>query len=200
MIEWKGHPVPWVARWSGEVIQQPVQIGLLPDGSTRAFYDDGNEDRDAHGVLWFREGIGRTGEPQFGEVSIYRQRACMQKRLCQVCGQKIQSKVIRWLLHPDQIIRTPRADAVLTMSPPTCDDCIDLSIGECPVMKNKRVVARVLEYEPWGVYGTVARFGEDGQGQTSGRSYIDYSRTDVSMQQVIAKQLIVKWTKFVMED
>lgn len=201
-LEWKGQPVPWVALWSGESIAGPIQVGQMPDGRVRAFYEDGNEFRDDRDVLWMREGIGRTGVPNFGEVSAFRQRAAMRRRLCQVCGEKIESKVIRWLLHPSQIVTTPRTNSAITISPPTCDDCVDLSISKCPVMKrdDSRVIARVLEYEVWGVWGTIARFGEDGQGQTSGRNYIAYDRPDIDMQAVIAKQQVVKWTKFVMED
>ncbi|NUS02090.1 MAG: hypothetical protein HOV97_05945 [Nonomuraea sp.] len=200
---WKGRPVPWVARWSGEVCADPLSVGEFEDGTCRVFYVDGNEVRDEHDVLWMREGITRAGEPQFGEVSIYRQRASMRKRLCQVCGQKIISPVIRWLVHPEQIV--PRDDGTaLTMSPPTCDSCVDLSMVACPVMKHedKRVIARVLEYEVWGVLGIVARFDEMGRGQqTTGRNMIDYSRTDYpfNFQQVVAKQQVVRWTKFRVE-
>ena len=92
---------------------------------------DGNEDREYNGILWMREGLTRAGEPEFGQVSIYRQRACMRRRQCQVCGQKITSPVIRWLLHPSQI---SGGEDTVTCSPPTCDACIELSIGECPVV------------------------------------------------------------------
>ena len=202
VLEWKGHPVPWVTRWSGEVVWVPVQVGQREDGAVVAFYEDGREVRDDNGVLWMREGINRAGEPQFSEVSAFRQRAAMRRRLCQVCGEKIASPVIRWLVHEAQLHR--QADgSVVTISPPTCDDCVDLSMNVCPRMKRAdgRIIAKVLEYEIWGVWGTVARFGEDGAGQTTGKNLINYHRTDYPFgwKQVIAKQQAVRWTKFTLE-
>lgn len=201
MLQWKGHPVPWVARWTGEVDQTSVSVGIeRATGITVAFYEDGIENRDEHGVLWHREGINRTGTPQFGEVSVYRQRAAMRHRLCQVCGEKIEGRLIRWLLHPAQIVE--RNGKTITMSPPTCDPCIELSKAECPAMKRERVIAKVLDYEPWGVYGTVVRMNDAGDVQTTGRTYIEYDRKDFAFdyRAVIAKQQIVEWTKFIIEE
>lgn len=200
LMQWKGRPVPWVARWSNEGNQTPIRIGRRTDGRIEASYEDGVEIRDDNGILWHREGLTRSGTPEFGEVSVYRQRAAMRHRLCQVCGTKIEGRVIRWLLHPDQIVQ--RDGKTLTSSPPTCDSCVNLSIVECPAMKRERMIARVLEYQLWGVYGTATRFGADGQAETTGRTYIEYGRTDYPFdyRAVIAKQQVVEWTKFVLED
>lgn len=202
VLEWKGHPVPWVTRWSGEVSPVPIQVGQREDGSVVAFYEDGREDRDDNGVLWMREGINRAGTPQFSEVSAFRQRAAMRRRLCQVCGEKIATPVVRWLLHEAQL--HPRNDgSILTISPPTCDSCVDLSMSACPRMRQQegRIIARVLEYEVWGIWGTVVRYSEAGA-QTTGKNLISYSRTDYpfDFHQVVAKQQAVRWTKFVIEE
>lgn len=204
--EWRGLPVPYAARWTGEVKREPATVGVDPaDGKLHVYYPDGNEVRDDHGVLWLREGTTRAGEPEFGELSVYRQRACMLRRKCQVCGNRIESRVIRWLLHPKQIVtnRDPRLrgeDVTLTSSPPTCDDCIEKSITLCPVMSEQRVIARVLEYEVWGVTGLLVKYDQEGVLHQSKEWGVAGYHWDFPFTQVVAKQQVVAWTKFVMED
>lgn len=197
---WNGLQVPWVARWSGEVVKAPVSVGTLANGGIEVFYDDGVEIRDDYGVLWMREGVTRGGEPYLGQVSVHRQRACMRRRACQVCGRKIDTPVIRWLLHPKQIVTRPDGRTI-TMSPPTCDECVELSKSQCPVMKNERVIVKVLEYKTWGVMGMLARLSQDGTVQKADQCMIEYARTDYdfTFKQIIAKQQLVEWTKWVVE-
>ena len=190
-----------MARWTGEVVRVKATVARNPyTGQVLTSYEDGNEDREDNGILWMREGLTGAGEPEFGQVSIYRQRACMRRRQCQVCGQKITTPVIRWLLRPDQIVRV--GEDTVTTSPPTCDACIPLSISECPVMSKERVIARVLEYELWGVSGLIVRYDpETGKAQQSKRALIAYGREKYpfDLTAVIAKQQAVRWTKWVME-
>lgn len=195
----KGRPVPWVARWSDEAPTGPAQIGIRADGSCAVYYEDGVENREDNGVLWIREGIRRGGTPEYSQVSAYRQRASMRHRLCQVCGSKIETPVIRWLLDPRQI-NTSRAGVTRTISPPTCDACIPLALELCPALKKDHAIAKVLEYEITGVWSTVVRV-VDGEAQQTNEVMVDYDRTDYpfAFTQVIARQQVVTWTKFVME-
>lgn len=197
---WKGRPVPWVARWSGEQLDEPAQVAYTPEGDLFIYYADGREFRDEHGLLWIRENVDRAGTPEYAQVSATRQRNSMLHRLCQVCGDEIQEPVIRWLIDPRQI-RNGAEGETITYSPPTCDGCVQLSLTLCPAMKKSHVVVRVLEYEVWGVSASVIRIHE-GRAQESKEGMIRYGKTGYpfGMHQVVARQQIVEWTKFRVED
>src|SRR5438445_6042211 len=154
---YKGLQVPWVTRWTGEVPAGAQVDVVLEQGEPVVRYADGIEFRDDHGVLWQREGIRRGGEPQFAQVSAYRQRAAMRGGKCQVCGQRITDRPIRWLMDPVQLTHL-RDGTALTFSPPTCTGCVDVALDACPHLRNNdRLILSVLEYRIWGVWGDMVR-------------------------------------------
>jgi len=197
--QWNGHPVPWVTRWSGEVVEEPVQLSITREG-TWIGYKDGLENRDATGLLWKREGLGRSGEPQFAQLNTYRQRACMTRRKCQICGSKINERPIRWLMSKQQLHLLDEGQA-LTMSPPTCASCIPLALELCPHLKaSPHVILKVLEYEPWGVYGQAVTVDRDsGKGRKLNGAYVPFENPPVELTAVCAYQAVVRLTKFVIE-
>lgn len=151
-----GRPVPWVTRWTNEVANDRYSLALERDRTIT--YADRNNNHDAHGILWQREGISRGGEPDWRTVSTYRQRASMQRRLCQVCGDKIPPGPIRWLMPIDDGYQTYEGvdgvEGMLTWNPPTCDGCVDLALSLCPHLKaHGYQILKVLDYEYWGVSG-----------------------------------------------
>lgn len=195
--QWKGHPVPWVTRWTGEVSHDKAKLSLTREGLL-VHYEDGRENRDQGGILWMREGLTRAGAPEFSQVNAYRQRLSMSRRRCQVCGRKIESKVIHWLMVPEQLQTTPDGRTV-TVSPPTCDDCIPLALELCPALKRGHIVVKVLEYVPWGVQGMVVGH-KDGRA-TQHNARVEYARDDYPFPKtcVVARQSVVEFTKFVVE-
>lgn len=152
--QWKGRPVPWAAKWSGEEIPDRLSATILPDGP-RVVYPDGNEDRDSYGYLWRREGISRGGEPQFAQLNAYRQRASMRVPRCHVCGARLpRGKPVRWLLPAGGTFRSADGQAVLTHSPPTCDGCVPLARRLCPALRARgSVLLEVRDFRLWGVIG-----------------------------------------------
>lgn len=195
--QWKGRPVPHVARWTGEVIREPYSVGYLPGtGNPKFVYQDGNEDR-RYGVLWQREGISRNGEPMYAAVNTYRQRACMDRRKCQICGNKITTPVIHWLMPIGENEGVQWLDdRALTTSAPTCDDCIPLALDLCPHLRmHGYEIYKVLEYEPWGVYGEAI----DYRTRQRFQNYVSFTENygpGFNLGLVLAKQLAVEWTKF----
>lgn len=191
--QWKGHPVPWVARWSNEVIREPYGIMRTRDG-TMFGYHDGNEFRDGRGILWQREGLNRGGEPKFAQVNTYRQRASMRKCLCQVCGKKIDERPIRWLMPLEGV--QWKDDEALTVSAPTCSDCIDVALELCPHMKHSgHEILNVLEYSEWGVYGEAMLK----TGQRIRPTFFGYDQDygpNFSWELVFAKQIVVRLDKY----
>lgn len=199
--QWNGRPVPWVTRWSGEVIEESLTISLHPERrEIMVGYRNGNENREPSGILWQREGITRGGEPQWAQVSTYRQRASMTRRKCQVCGRKIESRVIRWLI-PKRLLETTEDGETLTTSPPTCDSCIPLALELCPFLKKSGewVILRVLEYEAWGVLGEAVAYDKEKHATQRLRgAMIKYDKEypRISPGAVIAKQQVAQLTKF----
>jgi hypothetical protein len=201
--QWKGRPVPWVTRWTGQIVNESLMVSVDTDGDVWARYRGGDENREQSGILWMKEGLNRNGEPEFSQMSAYRQRASMAKRLCQVCGQKINDRPIRWLLSKYQMDHTPEGE-ILTISPPTCERCIPLAMRLCPHLKDRdhAAVATVLKYEIWGVYGSVVYVDQQLRSQEKRGVLVPYDRDDLPFpyQSVIARQLVARWTKFILED
>lgn len=196
--QWKGHAVPWVARWTGQVYGRPAQVTTI-EGRSNLFYEDGHEIRDEHhGILWIREGLTRNGDPEFAQVSAHRQRMAMRRRLCQICGGGLPDGVINWLMHPDQL-EVRQDGSTLTQSPPTCDACIPLALKLCPALKKSHQIVKVLEYQLWGVSGLIVSVDEDRKVQQSRRNVlIQYGREGWNYGAVVAKQQVVELTKFVL--
>lgn len=199
--QWKGHAVPWVARWSAQTSPNAygVKVVQKPDGyRLRIDYQDNNW-RDQHGVLWQQEGLVRGGEPQFGMVSTWRQRAAMVRRLCQVCGNKIEGPLTPWILDLMETQMVEILDGFhLTATAPVCESCITLAQRLCPHLStggNK--VYDVLEYEIWGVFGEVVTMAENGPKRFQANiGYREDYGEKFSLGAVLAKQQVVKLIKF----
>jgi hypothetical protein len=202
--QFKGHPVPWVTRWSHERSADRLNYGvqITKDGSFRLGYKDGKDVRDGTGMLWQREGIARGGEPEWAAVNTYRQRSSMRRCQCQVCGKKIDERPIRWLMPPDGIEQVDE-DTLITMQPPTCSECIPLALELCPNLKKHGYqILKVLDYKPWGVYGDVVMMSEGGLRKF--KSAVSYDTTmygpEFRLSHVMAQQAVVQLGKFVVEE
>lgn len=200
--QWKGHAVPWVTRWTGEISETVGQVSMVttPEGPRIEIgYKDGLENRDANGALWIREGINRSGEPQFSEFNTYRQRAAMTKVRCQVCGDKINSRVIRWLVA-NMVLDMREDGTATTTSPPTCDGCIPLALELCPHLKKGGwKIAKVVDYDCWGIFGEAIVMGKEGVREIRGIE-VPYDRPGFWYRNIVAKQMIARWNKFVIEE
>lgn len=189
-----GKRVPWVTRWSDEVVRTPFQLGQLADGSTYLTYaDERPEDRDQYGVLWMREIDSPTGEPLFSQVSTLRQRRSMIEGLCQVCGLEIPEEPIQWLMVENQATRLPTGE-LLTISPPTCASCVTLSKRLCPALDvQPNLMFHVRAYEPWGVMGERAYIADDGELRRERLATVQYGG---AVHTIGAKQLTVIFTDY----
>lgn len=143
----------------------------------------------------------RNGRPQYSEISTYRQRSAMRRRLCQVCGSKIDSRPIMWLLSTVSLHQT--GEGALTISAPTCTPCIPLALSLCPHLKEPGAarIAKVLDYEAWGVYGEAIVPGEEpGKIKDLRGVYVSYENPPIPLSSVAAFQTVVRLTKFVLDD
>lgn len=200
--QWKGRPVPWITRWTGEVSETPTAMSIQRSTMSVVLrYKDGNEDHDDHGVLWMREGIGRQGEPQYSEVNAYRQRASVNKRLCQVCGTKIHDRPMRWLMPRSLLIDFEDTGDFGTLSAPTCEGCIPLALQLCPHLKaNDYAILKVLDYERWGVMGQAVDVDLESEKYRDLRGiHLPYEGSPIPLTAIVAHQQVVRFTKFVFE-
>lgn len=197
----KGQPVPWITRWTGEVVPVAHSFSVTKDGRARVFYPDGIEDRDPNGVLWKREGLGRHGTPQYAQVNAYRQRAAMRRRLCQICGSKIDERPIRWLVDDAGLHYDDDDGTAITGSAPTCSSCIPLALELCPHLKKGYSILKVLDYEPWGLYGQAVEIDiEAGKRRDLRGVYVPYADSPIELSAIVAFQEIVRLTKYVIEE
>jgi len=199
--------VPWITRWTGERAsdeERKMSLSLDEAGALwvhQAGYSDDSEERELSGFLWQKEGVTRGGKPEFSQVSTFRQRTAMRKRLCQVCGQKIQTPVVNWLMATGQLEFNEDGEAI-TMNAPTCDGCIPVARELCPhLYANGSMIVKVVEYELWGVYGEAVQMKmEDGRPlfRHVPPQFYCYSKDypGVTPTAVLAKQQVVRFTKY----
>lgn len=182
--------VPWVTLWSAE--QTPVEEIVLYPGLDRVRYLDEHPSDWFMDVLWTRERIGKNGEPIFAQVHARRQRQCMLRPRCQVCGERLPTTNIPWLLPAGEFKGFANMDTVTTMTPPTCEPCQTVAWRLCPHLKREDVVRlSVHSVTPWGVHGDlyhpVQRIKD-----------VRMAFDSEAMSHVIAKQLVVAfdgWTQ-----
>lgn len=202
--QWEGHVVPWVARWTGEVNNDALTVSMHVQSQQLALsYKDAREIHDEFGILWKREGLGRTGEPEFAQYNTFRQRSCMHYRRCQVCGSKITDRVITWLM-PKQALRFVDEGICITDSPPTCASCIPVAQELCPHLKDPQnsVILRVLEYRLWGVQGDGVLRDGNGNTQRVNGVIMEYGHPlpQFPTTAIAAKRQIVQLTKFTAQE
>jgi hypothetical protein len=202
LLRYHGRVVPWVTRWTDEVRRHQVRFKRTRSGDLVVSYADGfPEERDPNGFLWQREGIKRGGEPEFAMVSTYRQRRAMRKGVCQVCGRRIDKRPIQWLVPESLFDYTQQGEAV-TLSAPTCSDCIPIALELCPHLKrNQLLLAKVLEYQVWGVSGEAVSLDPAGEVRRHRSIMYPYGGRVVGIAPtaVMAKQQAVEFTKFTIE-
>lgn len=214
--QWNGHPVPWIARWTGEVIPEASKVVITrrEDGGLSLHYEESkHENRDRFGVLWQREGINRGGEPLYGQVNTYRQRRCMLKSRCQVCGGPVNDHAegdpyTTWLMPlgflewvDDEVHAEPTP---VTATAPTCEACIPLALDVCPNLRTEGYeLYHVLD---WGVWGVRGRHHWIGEGRMQRRHALipynlaGYEHTPAYEGATLAQQQVVVWNKFVKRE
>lgn len=206
--DWDGRPVPWITRWTGEIAPDRNNYGIDVNGDPRSGefrvgYQDGKNNRDASGMLWQREGLGRHGIPEWAAVSTYRQRAAMRKCLCQVCGKSAKGAPIFFLIPDDSGMEEVEDGVFITMQAPVCAPCIPLALKLCPALKRDGYrLLRAIDYEPWGIFGQVTYMAKDGgfrKVQTAVEFTGDYG-PQFRLSHVMAQQLVVKLGKFVVAE
>ena len=161
----RGLPVPWVSRWTGEISSDSYVIGTDHLNNQHIIYNPETPfDRDKRNILWLRENpmANGTGEPEFATFSAYRQRACMEEGRCQVCGNHIEGPW--WWIMSDQQLMLFEASSNVTENPPLCESCVSETERWCPhIKKHPHEVWKVSNTTPVAYMGEVALYKPGGE-------------------------------------
>lgn len=201
---YKGLPVPYVTRWTGDRTTTQYRIGyemelfVAPTGGRKptprivgqylSFPDEVPSDR-VLGALWQRETETETGQPEFSQVSTPRQRRCMIENLCQVCGDPLGDGPFHWLMPSPQFTRlVTHGD---TIAPPVCEDCANRAASWCPALTRQgfeRLLVQAMT--PVAILGEWAHI--DAQGEIRrGRGDCRLDNAE-HLTMHVAKQLVVE--------
>lgn len=135
---YRGLPVAWVACWTGEQQESPIPVDRsgrfnrshLPKGIVLG----------PNGMVMLSQGNQNMGKgtPDFGATQSFRQRSCITRPRCQVCGRVI--KGVPWWIIPtlqgDTIWDAPE-DEQWTKQPPVCEQCLELAPQWCPALRRQ---------------------------------------------------------------
>ncbi|GAA0953350.1 hypothetical protein GCM10009560_76170 [Nonomuraea longicatena] len=185
--------VPYITAWSGETMDHGLGFVWSDDArGLRLTYKNPHPGDWSLGVLWMRQGLTGGGKPEWKRVNALRQRRCMLRKLCQVCGGSAVDQVTgrTWWLLADEADRGPAA-AGYTNAPPTCLPCIPDSLTLCPHLRRGSAVYTVSDAQPYGVIADL--FAPSGgkkivHVQRSATLQLDEFR---KLQHALAKQLLV---------
>ncbi|GIH27603.1 hypothetical protein Aph01nite_59130 [Acrocarpospora phusangensis] len=127
--------VPYVIAYSGELRTDPIWFGKDRYGRRLRYMREARGDWNEYGALRARVGQRRNGQPLWRKLNTARQWRCMEKLLCQVCGQPAtcEDGRIPWILT-DRVVRDDDRDpgVKFTSAPPTCLACIPEARELCP--------------------------------------------------------------------
>lgn len=121
-----GLPVPYVALWSDERVgpeMRETTDGIEPVPGTQW--------AKKHHGMWMMTGPNLfTGKPEFGATHSRRQRECMERQLCQVCGERKRSCL--WVIPGGDITHELLWKRRMVRNPPVCEECLELASTVCP--------------------------------------------------------------------
>ncbi|MEV4890565.1 hypothetical protein AB0K48_14345 [Nonomuraea sp. NPDC055795] len=152
--------VPYITAYDEEFAERPFTLipdACATDGWRLGFVGAARQDW-LFGVLWHRPGLHRGGRPEWKMVNTLRQRRCMLRLLCQVCGGPARDAPtgrVSWLLADSSV--TGSAGKPFTNAPPTCRACIPGALATCPRLRRAARVYTVRAAEPYGVVGDAVR-------------------------------------------
>ncbi|MEO3798277.1 hypothetical protein ABGB14_49480 [Nonomuraea sp. B10E15] len=109
----------------------------------------------------FRDDPARRGPERMRKLNTRRQWRCMDKLLCQVCGESVTgfvSDLIPWALTKTVFERTSLRSG-RTNAPPTCWACIPKALEECPMLHEDFALYTVAAARSVGVLADLYRPG-----------------------------------------
>ncbi|MFF9351311.1 hypothetical protein [Streptomyces sp. NPDC014734] len=140
----------------GRTSELTVEFGSK--GPRIAYRNTRSTDRDHHGNLWVRVRESPGGRVLYDCMNPQRQRVCMERMLCQVCGGPADRNEQGWLFLDWRRADSPPTwpERSITSMPPLCAEHARVSVRQCPFLRrNEHAVLRVRKPRLHGVSGTV---------------------------------------------
>ncbi|MGI5162597.1 hypothetical protein [Microbispora sp. CA-102843] len=158
-------PIPYVLAYADEAVPQPLiftEPGL--SGEVRLEFIDPRPSDRINGVLRVRVRTNMRGAVRWRKLNARRQWECLRKNLCQVCKRPATDADGRlpWLLT-EKVYQPIADDRYGTTAPPTCRECIPLSLAHCPQLNGAPTLCTAAYAEPVGVLGDLYRCGPRGE-------------------------------------
>ncbi|MGJ6964968.1 hypothetical protein ACSDR0_23965 [Streptosporangium sp. G11] len=189
--------VPYVIAHADEAAPQHLRFTRRPLGGLRLAYEDPRRGDMAHGALRVRVLNNRRGAPQWRMLNTLRQWRCMEKLLCQVCGEPAtdpESGRIPWIMTDTAFRELPHEPTGgLTSAPPTCRACIPEALATCPQLHISSAVCTVARAIPAAVLADMFTPGPGGRAIPTGEHNVEISLSeDTLLTHALATQLIVQ--------
>ncbi|WP_371781671.1 hypothetical protein [Streptosporangium subroseum] len=155
---------PYVTPYAEDNLDLPPAFEWA-DGSRQLTYHDALPQKWMFGALWAHCGTARKGKIQWHLVHTLRQRRCMLKQRCRVCGEPAtdpDTGRVPWIM-PSEPAGGLRS-TMTTAHPPTCKAHIGEALATCPHLRREPpVVCTVGDSFPIAVLANV--YGEDDGGR-----------------------------------
>ncbi|GAA0402480.1 hypothetical protein GCM10009530_63020 [Microbispora corallina] len=186
--------VPYVLAYSEELVPQRLTFREhRPSGGPRLEFVDPRRSDWVDGVLRARVRTHQRGSVRWKRLNTRRQWECLAKGWCQVCKRPAAQSDGRlpWLLT-ERVYQPIGEDRLGTTAPPTCRDCIPLSLQMCPQLSSAPLLCTVAAAEPVGVLGDLFRDGPDGEAIEAQRNvYVGWDEF-ARLTDVLAKLAVVE--------
>lgn len=155
---------PYVTPYAEESVDLPVTFEMAA-GVPRLTYPDALSQEWMFGVLWARCGTARAGTILWSKIHTLRQRRCMLKRLCRVCGGSAvdpETGRVWWVMASP--LPGDHAETWPTVGPATCKGCVNEALSACPYLPMESpAVYTVGDCSPIGVLADI--YGQDDDGR-----------------------------------
>ncbi|MER5651219.1 hypothetical protein [Streptosporangium sp. NPDC002524] len=189
--------VPYVIAHAAEIAPQPLTFVRRPLGGLRLAYNNERRGDRVKGVLRVRVLNNQRGAPQWRKLNTLRQWRCMEKLLCQVCGQAATDPTtgrIPWITTDSAFRELPEdPTGGLTSAPPTCWACIPEALATCPQLHISQAVGTVARAEPAAVLADMFTPGPSRRALHTGEHNVEISLgEDTLLTHALATQLIVQ--------
>lgn len=197
---YKGLPVPWIARWSGEIIDPAtLEVKLIntADGGSRVHLLGQTPDDFIDDVLWLpeRDAAG-TGTPLFAQVQSHRQHTCQVEGRCQVCGEVIEPPLL-WLIPMKGFAQRSARNTMITDVAPLCETCLPIARAMCPLLNRVAGASVLLEVR---AHRPIALFGDVFARRPDGRTYHYQDQVEIGntteLRRLMARQMVVELYDF----
>lgn len=172
--------VPYVIAYANELVEDPIGFEWYAGKQRLAYLQPRPSDWVQPPPPWragtsrilrarvrdLRDKPARRGSERMRKLNARRQWRCMDKLLCQVCGDPTtdqETGVTPWLLAKTVFEETGE-NSGRTNAPPTCWSCIPKALEECPMLADAPLLCTVASVKPAGVLADVYAPGVAGSG------------------------------------